>query len=236
MDAKADAGRSRQYVDLTVFVEAPAGRKGGGGLIGDLQRWDNPAGENDRQVISNMSSNVYAMGEATGRKAARGETPPSADTIFSFLVHRGRLRLESLRAVKAIESARDAVLESGGSDELTWFDDFPFEVPCGHSGRRNRWVRVCKEDRTGIAKLATALGLTSSKVAQLAIVAVLLDVDLDAADHAFLQMLLDDFMRRVGMRAKEAHARAFAVEAPQPKRKAARQTFAALKKKAEGGK
>lgn len=224
-------------VDPITFVSQRRGKLASGDLVKELREWENPAKPDERLVISTMAANLYAMAEAFAQRAEnRHGKRPSMDTVLSFCMCRGLQRFASLPGVETITRARASVLRYGSTDSLVWFETFPFEMPHGHSGRRTVWTRVCAADRTECAKLATALGLTGSKVAQLAICCVLVDVDLSAADHTILQSVLTDIGARLKARAKEAGQRAFDLDPPNASGpRLPRRSFAALKARLEAG-
>jgi hypothetical protein len=225
-----------ERVSMTVFA-APQRKPKPQGLIGDLHQWENPALKEDRLVISGMGANLYGMCEGVAWRAKKSETPISMDALLSWMERKGLIRMQSLRDVQVIVKARAAVLKNEGSDALVWFDTFPFEIPCGHSGRRTTWARVCAEDRRELAKLAGALGLTLSKTAQLVICSVLLDLPLSPDDHAFVQGVFTDFLARIKVRAREAQTRArAAVLATPPRTRVRRRSFADIKADMESGK
>ncbi len=187
------------------------GSSAGSALLVDLALWSNPASREDRFDCT-IPDYQHRLLKLVGL-SAMPKRRQLMDT-FAFCLAHGVRRLESLPGVSDLGSSYDAILEvEAGSDDLSWFESWSFQVEVHHGPKRRRWFRHVDPKVARHCKwLATQLGLKKSTVTALVLMCVFIEID-TVPDDVKRDMLqeLREFRRRLegrAIRAEELRTRA----------------------------
>jgi len=170
-------------------------------IVADFAAFENLAERDQKFCVSRCPAYVRrSLDLFRGMPAKR----TSMDAAAAFALQEGMAHLERLPGLDPIRLAREVVLKSG-DDRISWFEQWGYKLCEHHEQSRHFWCRVVPDVVAGYSRLGDDLGLTTSTVAVLGMLAVLLHVD-QLPDHLKRQMLseLVTFSRQLQQRASDA--------------------------------
>jgi hypothetical protein len=160
-----------------------------------------PLGTHDDRLVLTVPRYVRLAVETIAQAA--GSRMPIG-TVAQWALHRGLTRLEVLREITTICEARALLLEAG-SDDLIELDSWLWHLAARDGVQAQFFLRsVSPRDAGRCAELAKGLGLSTSTVGAIAIMAGLMDLDLPGDLPRLLLGELREFRLALKKRAKRA--------------------------------